>query len=268
MIHIPTGELYDKAYRQAELDVFDAYMFRVNEDWVTAPRFMERNQLVYVAEGSLLLLVNEKPITLSAREAYVVRRHATYASRGVDESGCRFYTVTYGSNLKRYEVLYHQVLALARRASYTEALLDDLIASETSGRETEFLQDAGLAVILEKLLSVQQWGLKDRHIAEIVEYIAHHLNEPLTVEELGEQFHYSGDYMGRLFRRRYGMRVKQYVNEQKIACAKRLLATSNMPIVSVGASVGYPDELLFRKFFKYHVHSTPKYYREKYGDRT
>ncbi len=267
MIHIPTGELFDKSNRLAELDVFDAYMFRVNEDWVTTPRFMEHNQLVYVAEGSLRLLVNKDWITLSAGQGYVVRRHATYASRGMEATDCRFYVVAYTSSIKRYELLYHRVLELARRSSYMEALLNDLIASDTNGRETEFLQDAGLAVILEKLLSVMQWEPQDRHIAEIVEYIAHHLNEPLTVEELGERFHYSGDYMGRLFRDRYGMRVKQYVNEQKIAYAKRLLSTSDMPIGSVGAAVGYPDELLFRKFFKYHANSTPNHYRKRYGEK-
>ncbi len=268
MIHIPTGELYDKSDRQAELDVLDACMFRVKKDWITVPRFMERNQLVYVAEGTLLLFVHEKPVSLSAGQAYVVRRHSMYASRGADMGECRFYVVSYVSTLKRYEVLYHQVWDLARRASYVEALLDDLIASDTGSRETEFLPDAGLAVILEKLLSVMQWEPQDRHIAEIVEYIAHHLDEPLTVEELSELFHYSGDYMGRLFRRRYGMPVKQYVVEQKVAYAKRLLTTSDVPIGSVGAAVGFPDELLFRKFFKYHVHTTPKFYRERYGGNT
>ncbi len=265
MIHIPTGELYDKSNRHAELNVFDAAMLRVTDGWITAPRFLEHDRLCYVADGSLSLLVGGERILLSQGEAYAVRRHSTFASCG--NGAGRFYMVTYSSTLARYEMLHGQVLALDRYTGYIEALLDEMVALDTGGRECEFLPDAALAMILEKLLSIRQWEPQDRHIAEIVAYIAHHLDEPLSVEELGDMFHYSGDYMGRLFRRRYGMSVKQYVVEQKIAYAKRLLSTSDMPIGAAGSAVGFRDELLFRKFFKYHVGVTPKYYRERYGGK-
>ncbi len=265
MIHIPIADLFDKSNRHSDLDVFEAYLLRVGEDWITAPRFMERNQLICVTEGTLTLLVDEARITLTAGEAFVVRRHSTYASCGEVGGRCCFYVVSYTSTIERYEGLYHRVISISRVQSELEAWLGNLVVYDAGGVETEFLLDAGLVMVLERLLSVMQWDPQDRHIADIVEYIAHHLDKPLTVEELGGMFHYSRDYMGHLFRCRYGVSIKQYVNGQKIAYAKRLLATSDMPIGSVGAAVGYPDELLFRKFFKYHVHSTPKYYRERYG---
>ena len=97
----------------------------------------------------------------------------------------------------------------------------------------------------------------------ILGYINDHISSPLTIEEVSGHFHYSGDYIAKIFREQFGVTMKQYIVEKKLSVAKRLLATSDISVKQVGKAVGFGESALFEKFFKYHVKMTPKKYREQ-----
>ena len=100
---------------------------------------------------------------------------------------------------------------------------------------------------------------------KIIGYIHKNLSAPINVEDLGERFNYSPDYISKNFKSYYGINAKTYITRVRLAAAKRLLASSELSLQKVGENIGITDVRLFYKFFKYHEHLTPFEYRKKHS---
>ncbi len=264
MIHIPGGARYDKVEAQAELDVSSAYYISVPDGWLHKERFLELAELIYVTEGELHLLVSGQSIDLSAGEAYLVRQYTHLTGACPSAGACSFYTVSFRCNLQKYDVLYGHVLQISSRASYAETLLNNLRYFDGREAGEGYLLDASFALLLEALCACRNKEPERIQMHGILDYINDHISSPLTMEEISEHFHYSSDYISKIFREQFGVTVKQYIIEKKLTVAKRLLTASDLTVRQVGKAVGFAEPVLFEKFFKYHTKLTPKKYRELY----
>ncbi len=264
MIHISSGVRYDKVERHAELDVISAYHISVPDGWIHRERFLDLSELIYVTEGELHLMINGEEVTLCTGDAYLIRRYATLSGRKPSKGSCGFYTVDFNCTLEKYDQLYGRILRISSRSSYAETLFNNLSFFGTNERADGYLLDASLALLLEVLYQSRNREPERVQMHGILGYIDGHISSPLTVEEISEHFHYSSDYIAKIFREQFGVTIKQYVIEKKLSVAKRLLATSDISVKQVGQAVGFAESALFEKFFKYHVKMTPKRYRVLY----
>lgn len=82
-------------------------------------------------------------------------------------------------------------------------------------------------------------------------------NHVFSTGELAASIYRSEDYTIKLFQKRYGQTPHAYAAAQKMAAAKRLLATTTMPVREIGASLGYPDPSYFSNLFKRHTGFSP-----------
>ncbi|MBQ8287833.1 MAG: helix-turn-helix transcriptional regulator [Clostridia bacterium] len=264
MIHIPGGVRYDKVEVQAELDVSAAYYISVPDGWLHKERFLDLSELICVTEGSLHLAVGGEEISLSAGDAYLFRKYTTLSGSRASEGACSFYTVSFYCTLEKYDVLYGKVLHISSRSSYAETLFNNLSFFGSKERGEGHLLDASFALLLEVLYDSRNREPERVQMHGILGYISEHISSPLTIEEISEQFHYSSDYISKIFRQQFGVTIKQYIIEKKLSVAKRLLTTSDISVKQVGQAVGFSDPVLFEKFFKYHTKMTPKKYRGLY----
>lgn len=263
MIHIPTGVRYDKVDRHAEMSVSGAYCISVPDGWQHKERFLDLSELIYVTEGTLYLTVEGESVTLSAGDVYLIHRYSRLSGERPSVGTCTFYTVSFYCTLERYEKLYRTVIGISSRSAEAENLLAKLTLSESERRGSEdYLLDASLLLLLELLCDCQLCGPVRIRMDGILNYVGSHLSAPLTVEEIAEHFHYSSDYLSKVFRSQFGITLKQYVIERRLSVAKRLLTTSDIPIKQIGQAVGFADTVLFEKFFRYHAGVTPKRFRE------
>ena len=99
-------------------------------------------------------------------------------------------------------------------------------------------------------------------VSKILLYIHGHYKEDISLSSIAAHFGYNKDYLARIFRTRYGVTVKKYVNDQKLTMAKRLLVTTDVSVQKIGESVGLPETELFEKYFKYHEKVTPQRFRK------
>ena len=88
------------------------------------------------------------------------------------------------------------------------------------------------------------------------------MSDDAQLRGFAEHFGYNKDYLLRLFRERYGITIKKYINEKKMTMVKRILITTDMSVAKIGASIGFEETELFEKFFKYHEKVTPQRYRK------
>lgn len=85
---------------------------------------------------------------------------------------------------------------------------------------------------------------------QIIEYIDRHFMEQITVRELSEQFFFSPNYIGNLFRKTMGKGIKEYLIDIRLRAADRLIADNRYKLYEISKMVGYQDYEYFRKLYK------------------
>ncbi|WP_282939672.1 AraC family transcriptional regulator [Paenibacillus sp. RC67] len=99
----------------------------------------------------------------------------------------------------------------------------------------------------------------DKH-NEIIRYIEDHLSEELTVEQLARIVNYSPNYFIQFFKTMQGLSPIQYINNSRIAKAKRLLLTTDMSQAQIASELGMEPHY-FSRMFKRHEQFSPQHYR-------
>ena len=70
-------------------------------------------------------------------------------------------------------------------------------------------------------------------------------------------------YFSRLFKQSTRLSPHQYIIQQRIEWAKRLLADARLPIAAIAYSIGFPSQGHFTKTFRRWVGTTPRQYRQQ-----
>ena len=97
----------------------------------------------------------------------------------------------------------------------------------------------------------------------LAEFIGSHYQLPeLSVERVGRETGISLPRISALLQQKYGMNFKQYLNDVRIAEAKRLLRESDRTIAEIAFAVGYNSIPHFNRVFRQHTETTPTEYRE------
>ncbi|MBN1436132.1 MAG: helix-turn-helix transcriptional regulator [Sedimentisphaerales bacterium] len=87
-------------------------------------------------------------------------------------------------------------------------------------------------------------------------------NPDLSVEYLAQQLHCSADYLSHLFHREAGIKLTQYINEERITKAKYLLETSSLNIAETARACGYRDQSYFARVFRKNTGQSPRDFRK------
>lgn len=93
------------------------------------------------------------------------------------------------------------------------------------------------------------------------EYIAAHYATPFTREELAQALGVSPSYVTRIFRRRTGLALWDYVNHFRVARACDLLEHSDMTVTEIAFAVGFNDPAYFSRVFRNERGKAPTRYR-------
>ena len=71
-------------------------------------------------------------------------------------------------------------------------------------------------------------------------------------------------YFCRLFKKSVGATPYQYVMQQRVEMAKRMLQQQGLSIADVAFDCGFANQSHLGRIFKKHTGTTPKKYREKF----
>lgn len=92
-------------------------------------------------------------------------------------------------------------------------------------------------------------------------FIASHLSERITIEQLATLFHVSTTQLKNCFKGVYGMSVYAYIRSQKMLAASHLLKTTDYTVLDVGNRFGYDNGSKFAKAFRDVMGMTPNEFR-------
>lgn len=104
-------------------------------------------------------------------------------------------------------------------------------------------------------------------LAEDIEvYIRKHLGDTqLSVNELGNIFYMHPVHVNRIFKQAHGMSVSQYIIEERMKLAARLLKSGQLSLSAVSEQVGYKGYSNFNNAFKKFYGCNPSEYEKNHN---
>ena len=115
----------------------------------------------------------------------------------------------------------------------------------------------------EYLVSLQNDG--STIIQKVEQEVRLHPGENLTLKGMSQKYYVNSAYLGQLFKKKYGISFREYLNNCRIDEAARLLTTTNDKIYAIARAVGYQDLDYFIERFIAAKGCTPSSYRKTEG---
>jgi len=87
-------------------------------------------------------------------------------------------------------------------------------------------------------------------LAEVFAFIEGHYEEGISLSDVAGAVNLSPGHLTTVVRRKTGRTVQQWIGEQRMAQARRLLVDTDEPVEHVGRQVGIPDAVYFGRSFR------------------
>ena len=106
---------------------------------------------------------------------------------------------------------------------------------------------------------------EDEAIRKAQEFIEHHFQDRITVDQLSDMFSIGRRSLERRFKKATHNTVTEYIQRVKVEAAKKSFETSRKNVSEVMYDVGYADTKAFRTIFKKIAGLSPLEYRNRYN---
>lgn len=126
-------------------------------------------------------------------------------------------------------------------------------------------RDGGQAQFIERPLPTSG---SDNRLSLVLDWVAHHLDEPHNVDSLAARAVMSRRNFTRHFRQLTGTSFKQWLLSQRLTHAQQMLETSDLSVELIAQAAGFGTALSLRQHFKNAFHTSPSQYRRLFRQET
>lgn len=170
-----------------------------------------------------------------------------------------FLTASHGSPVGRLPDRSGAVRAMEKLLALYDRTGSDLMADVQAA--------AVLAELLAGCIQAQEAApTAPRAMLEIRDFLTEHYGEPVTLDSLSARFSLSKYHLQRSFKRYFGQSPGEYLTAVRLANAKRLLRTTELPVSEVAYAVGYETASHFIRLFRSQEELTPQKYRKTWAN--
>ena len=116
--------------------------------------------------------------------------------------------------------------------------------------------------LLEKTFTYEEEVAKSATIIDKIQsYVQEHYAENIGRSEIAAELFLTPEYLAKLYKKKTGMNLKDYINEYRIKRAKQLLKLEGISISDVAEMVGFDNFSYFSTVFKKATGMSPKEYK-------
>ncbi len=101
----------------------------------------------------------------------------------------------------------------------------------------------------------------DPLVENIKNYIHEFVFNDISVASIAAAFNYNEKYIGKLFKARSGMTVREYLTEKRLETARKLLVKTELSVTEIAAVSGFNNVTYFNRVFKGKFGACPTEYR-------
>lgn len=103
--------------------------------------------------------------------------------------------------------------------------------------------------------------IADSRLVRVTDYLRNTLCEAPDYQQLSRLANLSYCQLFRLFKKHLGLSPQQYIEQQRIAYAKKLLGLSQLSVKEIAAQTGFVNPLYFSRRFQKATGLSPSQYR-------
>lgn len=101
-------------------------------------------------------------------------------------------------------------------------------------------------------------------VGRAADYIRDHLGDRLRLADVAAHVSISERQLERLFRRAFGMTIRQFIIHSRVHAATRELTHSDKSVAQIAAALGFSDQSALSNAFRKVTGVAPRAYRERY----
>lgn len=250
------------------------------------PHWHDECELIRIQEGTFTLMVNREIFSLHAGDTAFI--NSGFLHSGIPED-CRYECIVFDLDyyLKNHQYAPENLSTLLSQqklirtffpASMTEfqEIFRTMVHALSRHQTGYTLMTEGalyhfLGLLLRRDYLVENPGRaathskKFRECKTILNYIALHYTEPITLKEMAECVHMNPNYFCRFFREMTHQSPIAYLNYYRIECACEKLCMSNARVLDIALDCGFSDVNYFIKVFKKYKNMTPLQYLKQHA---
>lgn len=110
-------------------------------------------------------------------------------------------------------------------------------------------------------LKIYEGGLPQRQLSQVLDYIDAYLDRNIKLADLAQLLDMSSFHFSRLFKQSIGITPHQYLSQQRVEKAKKLLEKTDRLIIDIALECGFSSHSHLSKQFRKSTGMTPKAYR-------
>lgn len=118
------------------------------------------------------------------------------------------------------------------------------------------------AILAAPLPAVPPEKYECAHVQQMVRFMTEHSAEPITVAQIAGEAGLNPEYAMRLFRKRWGITLWDFLLKQRICQAQRLLVLSNAKVVDIAFQCGFGSVSRFYSAFSKQCSCSPLAFRK------
>ncbi|KAF1296231.1 hypothetical protein BAU15_10630 [Enterococcus sp. JM4C] len=256
--------------------------------WQHLPRINHNYELFIGIKETLYLTIEDQHLTIAPGDVLLIPPGIHFSGQKDSPGGLSFYWLHFlapHSEITSQSIQEARLLTTAQPIIwplYTEnlastdelILFQQLIHSMKHSRWQTELLDTFTKTLLLSLSATTKQALSGTHesldspiIGFVSDWLQKNYAQPITVQEVANNFGYNKAYLSHLFSQKMGITMTHYLQQLRIAQAKLLLAESSQTITEISRAVGFQDEKYFSRLFKKLVACSPSDYRKSTQNR-
>jgi AraC-like DNA-binding protein len=231
-------------------------------------------ELIFVREGMLMVEEEKERFEVGAGESLLLWPGRRHRGAGEYTPDLAFYWIHFGvrdggGGFSGPPITVPQHTTVARPNHLTE-LFRRFLDDQEAGRSHPMSASLLLMLMLCEVSCSQPVQEVAKGNATVLAqraeaHIRTHFHTPMGTSALASELGCNPDYLGRVFRRVYGLTLTEFKHRRRVHHARRMLIESDRNVEEISRACGFKDVGYFRRLFKRHEGMTPLAFRRLYA---
>lgn len=223
-----------------------------------SPAPISYDELTIVLKGSLEYTVDGEPVLLQSGDMIYIPKDSVRARKEAKETGDYVSFNFQSEDTWDFPRYIHGGVTNEIRLQI--AVCDELMQKYYPDHEDKITH------LLACLLLTLQSHLRTKSlhplVAQIVRYLHENMSQRITLADIGQYTFFSPVYCDTVFKQEMGRSIIDYLLEQRMEEAKKLLLEGTASLRQIAETVGFPDYNYFARTFKKRTGYTPIQYQK------